>query len=146
MNKALLERIATQLEILFKAALLSIPQKTALSNSALINSVETTTAENTIELWAFEYAIFIDSGRKVGARRVPLAALLYWIKRYNINKGTISDNSLAFLIQRAIFEHGIKPRPYLQKFTDQAVELVAKLLTEDFTAQLTKTFDLLYKK
>lgn len=143
---SLTERIAKQLAALFKTALLEVrPQRNDLSRSELVKSIEAKWGEESVEVWAYEYAIFIDSGRRAGAKRVPLWALVDWIKRYNIGDGSISVNSLAFLIQRAIFVNGIKPRPYLDKFTADAVALVAEELTKEFEFRLIKTFEDLKK-
>ena len=143
----IIEKVAIELAALLRAAILDIsPQRNNLSNSELVKSVEERFTENSIEIWAYEYAIFIDSGRKAGARRVPLWALVDWIKRYNLSDGRISVNSLAFLIQRSIFENGIKPRPYLDKYTTDAVELITVELVNEFTIKLLRTFDDLYKK
>lgn len=141
-----IENVANQLAALFKTAILDItPQRNNLSNSELIKSVEARYSENSIEIWAYEYAIYIDSGRKAGARRVPLWALVDWIKRYNIGDGKTSVNSLAFLIQRSIFENGIKPRPYLDQFTADAVELITAELAAEFEINLIRTFEDLKK-
>jgi len=142
----LLKQVSIQLAALFKAAILDItPQRNNLSNSELVKSIEAKYTENSIEIWAYEYAIYIDSGRKAGARRVPLWALVDWIKRYNIGDGKISVNNLAFLIQRSIFENGIKPRPYLDQFTTNALELITAELADEFETKLIRTFEDLKK-
>jgi len=144
---SLTENIAKQLAALFKTALLDIrPQRNDLSRSELVKSIEGKWGANSIEVWAYEYAIYIDSGRRVGAKRVPLWALVDWIKRYNIGDGSISVNSLAFLIQRAIFENGIKPRPYLDQFTAEAIELITDKLLSEYETKLIRTFEDLKKK
>ena len=65
-------------------------------------------------LYYADYFPYVNRGRKKEVRRVPLSALLNWIKIRGIkgrnNKGRfITDRSLAFGIQTNIFKYGIRP-------------------------------------
>ena len=95
------------------------------------------TASGSLELHALDYLQWIDSGRKKFAKRVPLDAIIKFIKQRNIGqargqggkygKRDISINSLAFIIQAAIYRNGIKARPVIAP----AFELGERLL-QDF--------------
>lgn len=92
------------------------------------------TASSSLTLYALDYLQWVDSGRKKFAKRVPLSAILKFIKDRNLilrDKQTgrfsrsrvklkgrdgapgVSVNRLAFMIQNAIYRHGIKARPVI---------------------------------
>jgi hypothetical protein len=81
------------------------------------------TASGSLQLFAFDYLQWVDGGRRKGAKKVPLDALIKFIKQRNIGQargkggkyGKRSDNitRLAFIIQAAIYRNGIKPRPVI---------------------------------
>jgi len=58
-----------------------------------------------------DYIQNLDRGRKPGARKVPLQAILKWLKKI----GRPSTNALAFRIQKSIYKRGIKPREFIAK-------------------------------
>jgi len=94
------------------------------------------------------YSIWVELGRKPGSWP-PRAPIEEWVKRHHTrfssfkskgSKGAQKDiKNAAFLIQRAIFRRGVKPRPYMQhtlekmqvqadKYLDQALANVIKKL------------------
>jgi hypothetical protein len=89
------------------------------------------TASSSLTLYAQDYLQWIDSGRKPFAKKVPLSAIIQFIKDRNLrlrDKKTgrfsrktyrgrerstgqfVSINRLAFMIQNAIYRRGISPR------------------------------------
>ena len=57
-----------------------------------------------------DYLVFIESGRRKGAKFPPIEPIVRWAK----SRGIPTDNSTIFLIRRAISRDGIKPRPFMQ--------------------------------
>lgn len=102
---------------------------------------------STLTLYAYDYLQYLDSGRKKFAKRVPLSAIIKFIKDRNLvlrdkttgrftrsrvklksrNGGAaVSVNRLAFMIQNAIYKNGIKARPVIVpaiEFGQHLVEL-----------------------
>lgn len=75
-------------------------------------------ASYTLYLNIEDYAKYIESGRRVGAKQPPLSAILKWIKDKKIvpkNNKKIKDKQLAFVIARGISKKGIKKLPILKK-------------------------------
>lgn len=77
-------------------------------------------SDTSLVLTIANYYIYIENGREKGTKRIPLSAIIQWLKKKNIamkNKSknyrgqTPSINKLAFAIQNAIFRDGIKGRP-----------------------------------
>ena len=96
-----------------------------------------------------DYADSIDQGRKPGGMKVPLEAIIGWLKRYKITsnkpvrKGA-SLNSAAYAIQRSIYLHGIKAKPFLEATVQYRDELVDKVVEQVILPQIAATLDLIF--
>ena len=53
------------------------------------------------------YGRYVDQGRRAGVKRVPIDALLEWIKIKRLSAPGKTPRSLAFAIQTAIYKRGI---------------------------------------
>jgi len=53
------------------------------------------------------YGEYVDTGRKPGTKRVPIDALIAWIRVKKINLNGKRERDVAFAIQTAIFKKGI---------------------------------------
>lgn len=61
------------------------------------------------DLMLNDYLVFIESGRRAGAKFPPVEPIVRWARK----RGIPTDNNTIFLIRRAISRDGIKPRPFL---------------------------------
>lgn len=61
------------------------------------------------DLMLNDYLVFIESGRRAGAKFPPVEPIVRWAKK----RGIPTDNSTIFLIRRAISRDGISPRPFM---------------------------------
>jgi hypothetical protein len=108
-----------------------------LQNSALIESIEWTYKDNQFILLANDYFRWVDSGRRPRARKVPVEALLKWMKKKNITPGYGQTyNGVAFAIQNAIYKAGIKARPYTQLIIGATIDILSEALAEDLSVQI----------
>ena len=82
-----------------------------------------------------DYIVFIESGRRKGAKMPPVEPIVRWARQ----KGIPTDNSTIYLIRRAISREGIRPRPILQYVFEEvdrewdeklANELFSKIMEE----------------
>lgn len=82
-----------------------------------------------------DYIVFIESGRRKGAKMPPIEPIVRWAR----SKGIPTDNSTIYLIRRAISREGIRPRPILQYVFEEvdrewdeklANELFGKIMEE----------------
>lgn len=62
------------------------------------------------DLMLNDYLVFIESGRRAGAKFPPVEPIVRWARK----RGIPTDNNTIFLIRRAISRDGIAPRPFLQ--------------------------------
>lgn len=79
---------------------------------------------------------WVENGRKPGGKFPPRKAILDWMRVRNIlprGPKPISQDSLAFLIQRKIAVEGIKPRPALHN--------AAEAIVEEFINEVYRQFD-----
>ena len=60
-----------------------------------------------IEILMNEYGIYVNEGRKKGAKKVPISVLVEWIERKAIASGDKDVKSMAFAIQNTIHKEGI---------------------------------------
>ena len=104
-----------------------------------------------------EHAQYVDSGRRPGTKKVPISALIKWIKRYRIvgrdpksgkyrKAAPGSVNATAFAIQQAIFKKGIKARPFLEKTLAYGEELVAALVDEVLIPEIATVLEFQLKQ
>lgn len=56
-----------------------------------------------------DYLVYIENGRRKGAKMPPVEPIVAWAKKHGIP----TDNSTIFLIRRAISRDGIKARPFM---------------------------------
>lgn len=61
------------------------------------------------DLMLNDYLVFIESGRRVGAKFPPVEPIVKWARK----RGIPTDNSTIYLIRRAISRDGIRPRPFM---------------------------------
>ena len=87
-----------------------------------------------------DYLVFIESGRRKGAKFPPIEPIVKWAR----SRGIPTDNSTIFLIRRAISRDGIKPRPFMahvleeidrewdEQLADELFDEIMKIITEFF--------------
>ena len=61
------------------------------------------------DLMLNDYLVFIESGRRAGAKFPPVEPIVRWARK----RGIPTDNNTIFLIRRAISRDGIAPRPFM---------------------------------
>lgn len=113
------------------------------SGSNLAKSSTFVETENGLALEANYYFTYRSEGRKRGVKKVPIRALIDYIKRYGIvPRAGQSINQLAFAIQTAIYKRGIQPLGYLERImeasADVTEEVVADELIEDIADEVVK--------
>jgi hypothetical protein len=101
------------------------------------------TADSRLELFALDYAQWLNTGRKPGARKVPISALLTFIKNRNLRGRDkksgkfLESNRLAFMIQNAIYKNGIRGRHFIEPAFAMGQELVDIYLNNQLLDGLT---------
>jgi hypothetical protein len=118
-------------------ASIAIMEAQRLGNTDVIESVEWIYKDNAFVLWANEYLQWIISGRKPMARKIPVEALIKWMKKKNIvpiGAGQ-STNSVAYAIQNSIYKSGIKMRPFGTLIVNASLDILSEKIAEDISVQ-----------
>lgn len=71
------------------------------------------------------YGRFVETGRRAKVKRVPIDALIKWIKDRKINLKGKKERDVAFAIQHGIWKKGIKPRRWQTETIDKNENRIA---------------------
>ena len=114
-----------------------------LERSDIIRQMQTRASANgdiVVELLLNHYIVYIEHGRRAGAKYPPVEPILRWMKK----NGIPTDNGTLWKIMHSIVERGIAPRPimatafdiidkeYSDKWMDMVFDELVKLLDEAF--------------
>lgn len=88
-----------------------------------------------------EYAHYIDTGRRPNQTPPPIAPILEFIERRNINPANITRRQLAFAISKSIGKKGIKARPFLDDLHKELTELIKIHIFEEVQKQFLNIFN-----
>jgi hypothetical protein len=99
------------------------------------------TPKGNIRFFFLQYGIFVESGRRAGAKQPPINPILKWIEERGItpDEGT-SKRSLAFLIARSIGEKGIRPTPFMKAAVKQQKVGLSKQLAKEIAKTVVMDF------
>lgn len=94
----------------------------------------------TFNLFYNDYLEYIESGRKPKARKVPIMAIISWMK-----KNFISDDiRVAYAIRQSIYQLGIPARPLLQPFGNMLDKRFEEKLYDYIFNTITEKLDLFF--
>lgn len=116
------------------------------SNSDLFKSIKYVSIGNGINMEANYYYPYVSQGRRRGVKKVPIKALIEYIKQYNIipRRGK-TINQLAFAIQQSIFKSGIKAKNFDDKIMNAAGDITQTAVADELAVivadDLVQMFD-----
>ena len=110
-------------------------------SSDLTKSIQFIETDNGLALEANYYFSYRSDGRRRGVKKVPIRALIDYIKDYGlVPRGGQTINQLAFAIQTAIYKRGIQPLNYFDRIveatSDVTEQVVADELIEDIADEV----------
>ena len=105
--------------------------------SNLTKSVGFEVTDTGVQLMANSYWYYVSQGRRAGVKKVPISALIDYIKRYGITpRGGQTLNQLAFAIQTSIYKQGINPKSYAQKIIDATSDLTEQIVADQLSEDI----------
>ena len=114
-----------------------------LLDSNLARSIQVNT--NGTDMLTFsiaEYYIYVVSGRRKGARRPPIEAILKWIREKGIDTSWAkTENQAAWAIAKSIQERGIKARAFIQYDEGEDVAKILPFLDNFFDIWADNVFN-----
>lgn len=99
----------------------------------LVQSVEFSTdnSRDSLYMWVNDYYAFASQGRKSRVRKIPIYALIQWIKKRNITSTKYSTNQLAYAIQNSIYKSGIRGKNFIKEVEETVGDSVEEKMTEE---------------
>jgi hypothetical protein len=120
-----------------KVTVATIVQSGVDKNSNLTKSIKYVTVKNGVNMVANYYYPYVSSGRKSGIKKVPIKALIEYIKRYNIPlRPGQTLNQLAFALQQHIFKAGIKSKNFDDKVVNAAGEITQMAVADELAVAI----------
>ena len=122
------------------------------ATGTLINSITTnvlSTPNSSILFGEFVYyGRFVDTGRRPGAKKVPIDALIKWIKQKGFESDAKKIRGMAFAIQKTIFEKGIStPQSWkgetTKDFMTKTLKNLEPQITNDIESAAEKSIELI---
>lgn len=84
-----------------------------------------------------DYLVFIESGRRKGAKFPPVEPIVKWAR----SRGIPTDNSTIYLIRRAISRDGIQPRPIMAHVLEEVDREWDEQLADKLFNQIIEIID-----
>ena len=103
-----------------------------LEDSNLADSATIKVKRGNLELWLVYYWQFVEKGRRLGLRKIPIRVILNWIRRKGLKAPGKTRNELAFAIQTSIYQNGIAPRPFVKQVANRAESDIFGIFGEYF--------------
>lgn len=131
-----------------------ISQGKLKKTGGLVDSIEEKITRGQLDILVNDYYEYYVKGRRPLARKVPITALIKWIKRYRFKIGRgrdkrgrfISDNSLAFAIQTSIYKRGIKKKEDVVAIVlKQNESTIDKLIEDKFFEEINEELDRIFE-
>lgn len=84
-------------------------------NSDVIQSIEftETNSRDSLFMYVSDYYRHVSNGRRPRAKKIPIQALVRFIKKNNISSGSRSVNQIAYAMQNSIYKAGIKGKNFI---------------------------------
>lgn len=109
-----------------------------LINSQIYNTLSVKATNNgdlIFDIILNDYLVYIENGRRKGAKMPPIEPIVRWAK----SKGIPTDNSTIYLIRRAIARDGIKARPFMAHVMEEMDKEWNGLADEIFNVIMEET-------
>jgi hypothetical protein len=112
-------------------------------NSNLINSIKPVATKNGVDVYAADYAKFVDSGRAKFTKKIPISQLILWVKKKGITPSRgYSLNDLAWAVQYNVYLYGIRGKNIFKKSQDainKSLEpIIERLILNEIKKDLNK--------
>lgn len=99
-------------------------QKGVKKNADLTNSVDWDYGRNQMLMYVNDYYYYVSTGRKPRIKKIPINALISFIKKNNITSTKYSTNELAWAMQNSIYKAGIKGKNFIQVVEKSVTDFV----------------------
>jgi len=131
-NKSFQEMLTNLLVDLEKITVATMVQSGVESNSDLAKSIKYFEANGVINMTSNYYYPYVSNGRRAGIRKVPISALIEYAKDYGIRpRPGQTYNQMAFAMQTAIYNRGIRAKNFGDKVADAAGDVTQVAVADE---------------
>jgi len=124
-----IEDLLTELK---KITVMTLKNSGVKEKSNLAKSVQYITNKDGVQMLVASYYPYVSGGRKANIKRVPIAYLIDWIKRYGIKpRSGQTINQLAYAIQTSIYKRGIRAKKFEEKVEIGVADYTALALSDE---------------
>ena len=147
-NIQTLKQVMTELKSEIKILTQKILVESGLhDNDNIVKQVNVKPKRDTLEIYLNSYIQFIQTGRGKFKRKVPIAALIRFIKKRNIPLNGMKISRVAYMIQNAIFRNGIVGKPYIEdKITDVVGDYIVDYIIDTFNLDIEENVVMVKRK
>lgn len=115
----------------------TIVQSGVDAKSNLAKSIKYVVVKNGVNMEANAYYPYVSGGRRARTKKVPISALIDYIKRYGLRlKAGQTVNQLAFALQQHIYKSGIKAKKFDDKVADAAGAVAQFAVADDLSVMI----------
>tara|TARA_R100000951_G_C2646018_1_gene182590 strand:- start:2282 stop:2695 length:414 start_codon:yes stop_codon:yes gene_type:complete len=114
-------------------------RKIDLDNSSFSKKIKITLVDEQVVVEMPGYGEFIDSGRKKNGRMPPIKSIVEFIRSRRITSTDLTEEQLAYAIANSIKRDGIKPKPFIEKLTEETFNLVSEHIYNEINKKISKT-------
>jgi hypothetical protein len=102
-------------------------------NSDLLQSVEFTpeNSRDSLYMYVNNYYRYVSKGRRPKMKKIPITALITWIKKKRITPTKYSTNQLAFALQNSIYRNGIRGKNFIELVEETVLDKVETEVAND---------------
>ena len=123
-----------------RQAFIVIMRQIDLDKSQLVKNSNFLWRDNAVQISMEDYAIYVDSGRRVGTMP-PVRAISQWIRTSGISIPIgMKAEQFAFAIARSIQKKGIKARPFLDRLSKEVTQLTFEYMNHKVQEELLMMF------
>ena len=137
-------------EILTQELAADLLRKKKDSSGKLIKSLKFKSYETPdgyeVSIYGEDYAKWVNIGRKKGGKKVPLNHLIRYIKIMGFETGNIRLKDIAFAMQMAIWQRGIKATNFIEDSIKITSNQVQSKVLEAMGFEVSNNIDNLIKK
>lgn len=130
------ENLLSNLGSKFTKELEAIVQKVLVergvkNNADLVDSIEWQYTRDSLQMVVNEYYQYVSTGRKPRARKIPLYALINFIKKNKITSTKYNTGQLAYMMQLSIYKNGIKGKNFIDQVQNTVTDTVEIRVADD---------------
>ncbi|GHM98851.1 hypothetical protein WSM22_03410 [Cytophagales bacterium WSM2-2] len=122
-NENILSNLGTDFTKLLKSTVQLVLRNSLKKDSNLSDSIEFEYGRDQILMYVNDYYQSVSAGRKPNAKKIPVYAIIRWIKKNSIQSTKYSLNQLAFVIQTAIYKNGIRGKKFIDTVENSVLDV-----------------------